>query len=203
MEDFTCRFCYEEFSNRDDVISPCACSGSSKYVCKECLNKYMVIDRTDKKYTECPTCKQKYNRNVPKIHDSVNCDVRDEVCYGVGVLTLLTVMFLFLGKFQAIFIFCLLALYFMTACKILKNHANNVWLFAFLVFFYALLLFTPHKWSYIGYALWVILIYGYFGVRLISNGWDTLFESKYNSAVGKLSCWMFDFDLHRYVPGIL
>lgn len=203
MEPYTCKFCYEDFENRDDVITPCVCNGSNKYVCKECLNKYISLNKTDTKYNECSICKQAYKRNIPDIKDSVNDKVRDEVCFNTGILVFLTVTFLLLGKFQSIFIFCMLIIYLITALKIAPNCQNYPSFWAFVFIAYLVILFSPHRYAYVGYAMWIIAMCGYFGYTFLTSGWECIFNEKYTSNVEKLNCLIFDFDLGKFVGGVL
>ena len=52
-----CRYCFgSESSDEADLISPCLCSGSSKYVHKSCLEKWLTL----RNMSECEVCKTKY-----------------------------------------------------------------------------------------------------------------------------------------------
>jgi hypothetical protein len=50
-----CRICLSE--NEKDIVSPCHCKGSVKYVHKECLQKWVDV----KGVLNCDLCKKKYN----------------------------------------------------------------------------------------------------------------------------------------------
>lgn len=50
-----CRFCFED-DEKDSMISPCKCDGTSKYVHKSCLSKWILY----KKSNICPVCNQEY-----------------------------------------------------------------------------------------------------------------------------------------------
>lgn len=54
-----CRICFEE-DERKNLICPCKCSGTGKYVHRECLNKWREINCDNENYKQCPTCKFKY-----------------------------------------------------------------------------------------------------------------------------------------------
>ena len=43
IESITCRICLESDCNRCEVISPCKCKGSSKYVHIECLDQWRTM----------------------------------------------------------------------------------------------------------------------------------------------------------------
>ena len=60
-EGIKCRYCYN--IEDENLITPCRCSGSSKYVHKSCLEKWLTM----KNRNECEICKAKY-----KIRSSFN-----------------------------------------------------------------------------------------------------------------------------------
>jgi hypothetical protein len=51
-----CRICLSE-ENEKDIVSPCDCKGSVKYVHKECLQKWVDV----KGSLKCDICKERYN----------------------------------------------------------------------------------------------------------------------------------------------
>lgn len=199
---YSCRICFEDFRDRNDVIVPCKCSGTQKYVCKECLNKYLNLDRNDNKYTTCPSCKSKYNREVPGVTLSLNDEIRDEALYAVGVITLITLGFLAGGK-SSVYIFFVLCLYFYTIAVFVTatNRFGNVyWL---ILFVYLLVLFAPKRISYFIYGLWTIFMFGFVMKRLVGEKWELISKSKVLKLTRDMKCKMFDFDIGAYVPGIV
>jgi hypothetical protein len=56
--EFICRICFDG-STREDVISPCACSGSSKWVHRACLDKWRTT-REDRAFSRCTECLKSY-----------------------------------------------------------------------------------------------------------------------------------------------
>ena len=51
-----CRICFEDtVSNKNQLIEPCACKGSSRYIHQLCLNYWIRID-PDKNGKRCPVC---------------------------------------------------------------------------------------------------------------------------------------------------
>jgi len=52
-----CRFCLED-DVKDNLISPCKCNGSIKYIHRECLNDWIKIN--PEMFYQCPTCKYYY-----------------------------------------------------------------------------------------------------------------------------------------------
>jgi len=57
LEQPTCRICYEP----NNLIVPCKCSGTIKYVHKACLDTYRDISNN---YSKCNTCNFVYNKNL-------------------------------------------------------------------------------------------------------------------------------------------
>jgi hypothetical protein len=56
-----CRICLEENLERNDVIVPCKCSGTQKYVHKRCLNEWRTINRNNRLYHKCQLCNTEYS----------------------------------------------------------------------------------------------------------------------------------------------
>lgn len=61
VEEYTCRVCYDDSLDRSEVIVPCLCSGSGKYICKECLQDWRANGETSRSFTHCPTCSFEYH----------------------------------------------------------------------------------------------------------------------------------------------
>ncbi len=64
---YSCRICLED-ANRDEVIAPCACTGTSKWVHRECLDKWRTT-REDKAFSKCTECLTEYLL-ISKVKDS-------------------------------------------------------------------------------------------------------------------------------------
>lgn len=54
-----CRICLEE-DTYDNLISPCYCRGTNKYVHKKCLNQWRALSDNSENIDKCPTCKFNY-----------------------------------------------------------------------------------------------------------------------------------------------
>lgn len=57
-EERECRNCH--CSGGDDLIAPCACSGSIKYVHRSCLNSWRAVSPNERSFTNCDVCGFKY-----------------------------------------------------------------------------------------------------------------------------------------------
>jgi len=60
-KEYICRICYDETYDREEVIVPCLCSGSGKYICHECLQDWRANGNTSRSFTHCPTCDFEYH----------------------------------------------------------------------------------------------------------------------------------------------
>lgn len=56
-EVYTCRICLEEENDCKNLVSPCKCKGTQKYIHKECLK------RMTKHWDNCPTCDSVISNN--------------------------------------------------------------------------------------------------------------------------------------------
>ena len=64
VEEKTCRICLDE-EDGEALISPCACTGTSKYVHASCLIKYRrMFPRMDVRRVRCGVCKEDYKVEV-------------------------------------------------------------------------------------------------------------------------------------------
>ena len=57
---FQCRICLEEENDLDSLISPCRCSGTSKYVHKTCLQRWRYQDVNSQGFYRCMECNEEY-----------------------------------------------------------------------------------------------------------------------------------------------
>ena len=57
---YQCRICLEEEENLDKLISPCRCSGTSKYVHIECLKQWRYQDIDAPGFYKCMECNEDY-----------------------------------------------------------------------------------------------------------------------------------------------
>ena len=57
---FQCRICLEDEDDLDTLISPCRCSGTSKYVHKTCLQRWRYQDINSTAFYKCMECNEEY-----------------------------------------------------------------------------------------------------------------------------------------------
>ena len=60
QETYQCRICLEEEDNLELLISPCRCSGTSKYVHKKCLRIWRHQDINSPGFSKCMECNEEY-----------------------------------------------------------------------------------------------------------------------------------------------
>jgi hypothetical protein len=68
-EEKCCRICLEP-DKRCHLIAPCACSGSQKWVHRECLNRWRIT-REDRAFSRCTECLTSYTLISPKDEKNV------------------------------------------------------------------------------------------------------------------------------------
>ena len=66
-DSYMCRICLDEEDTLDELISPCRCSGSSKYVHIDCLQKWRNTSRGQRGENICMECHTEYI--IRKTHD--------------------------------------------------------------------------------------------------------------------------------------
>ena len=60
-----CRICLLD-NNQEDLISPCSCKGTSKYVHRECLAKWINVTSNTDARLKCLSCNSEYNFEEPR-----------------------------------------------------------------------------------------------------------------------------------------
>ena len=88
---YTCRICFDETENRDEIISPCNCKGSSKYIHKDCINQWFKMNLSNANYERCNTCLFKYNR---KSIDNISMNEQIDSDFFYNILKIITLSFL-------------------------------------------------------------------------------------------------------------
>jgi len=56
---YNCKFCFID-DKRENLISPCLCSGNIKYVHRECLDKWRLTNLNNQNFYACEVCKNKF-----------------------------------------------------------------------------------------------------------------------------------------------
>ena len=202
LNKYSCRICFDEFENRNEVICPCKCDGSMKYICKTCMKTCLDMEDTTKNNIQCGICKNNYVRKVPNVYQKINSEVRDEVLFGIGVVSTLFTSLIYISNINFLFIFILIIVYFISLLTIIKYQSYSEYSFYILLFLYLSVIFTP---MYIGkkiLILWILALMIKISYHLINDVWDNLYLVKYNKIVKNLKCNIFDFDLNKFISNI-
>ena len=70
---YECRICLEE-DELNNLISPCLCKGTLKYVHKNCLNEWRIVSNNEINMKKCSTCNFEYI-----IKNNNNCETRTNI----------------------------------------------------------------------------------------------------------------------------
>lgn len=100
-----CRICLEE-DILSNLISPCFCRGSNKFVHKQCLDQWRAVSGFDNNSSKCPTCKFEYvleNNNQPKADKFLFFNNFSKIIGGNIILLLIFNSFLVCGMSYIIF----------------------------------------------------------------------------------------------------
>ena len=79
----TCWICYE---SEGDLVAPCRCSGTMRYVHRECIEEWLRVSQT----THCPNCRDE----IADIEDPPLCIM--SLCYMfiIGVIIYNSIVFI-------------------------------------------------------------------------------------------------------------
>ena len=61
-----CRICLDD-CEQNDMISPCLCRGTSKYVHRKCLNQWMISNTNQNAGSKCQECNFEYIKETTSI----------------------------------------------------------------------------------------------------------------------------------------
>lgn len=197
-----CRVCYED-ENNVDLISPCNCIGSMKFICKDCLNQWLKCNKSDKRYFECNECKKKYNRLEPSGKDS---RVDFEMATYTTVLTIasavLLVSMIFLCGISPLMCSVILVLLYIVTVSLTIISQNNLCAWFFIVLFFCTL-YVGKKIKNFIVDLWLILGYGSLAYIYISDLWNSTKMCITSNYLEKCKPMMYDYHRMKYIEGVL
>ena len=64
--DIICRICLDHFKENSNLIAPCHCTGTMKYVHNTCLKTWIEENNKNIAFAECEICKFKYKVKIKK-----------------------------------------------------------------------------------------------------------------------------------------
>lgn len=95
-EERECRICMSS-EDEDNLFTPCLCKGSSKYVHRECLNSWRMVDPTSKNFTQCSTCHYTYEfegtRSKSSLISAVILELSEFITMFMGVFIMVYACF--------------------------------------------------------------------------------------------------------------
>lgn len=62
-----CRICLED-DLETNMITPCLCSGTNKYVHHDCLKKFIILSSNQNYKNQCYICKYEYNYEIKDVY---------------------------------------------------------------------------------------------------------------------------------------
>lgn len=175
MEKYKCRFCWDEFDKREDVISPCQCKSDMKYVCRECFSKQLNVDNNVSRYNECPTCKTPYKRDSAT-DNQVSYETMTEMIMLLSLVSFLSVTSIYcLDLYRTVSFLILTIVYFLTIIHVIEAESYSI---LFIVFLYYFLNHSDGKVYKYGVSSWIIFIYGFLSYKFLSSTWLDVYETK-------------------------
>ena len=90
-----CRYCLEE-DTIDNLVSPCQCSGTSKYIHPACLNRWRYENIENEHFNICIDCKTPYKYTV---------NHKEVTFLNVGIFKLGYMVFYFMSMIINMFVF--------------------------------------------------------------------------------------------------
>ena len=88
-----CRICYE-ITQQSDMFSPCRCRGTSKFVHRECLNKWISTCDNVEATTKCMECNYTYKKK----------ESNKPICYSIAtvITAIFPVMYIFILLYNSL-----------------------------------------------------------------------------------------------------
>lgn len=99
---FECRICLEE-DEEENLISPCLCRGTTKYIHEKCLNEWRTLSENTDNQTICPQCKFEYVLEEREIVLDNNITFKLIKLFGNSFSKLIFFNFFILGLMSYIF----------------------------------------------------------------------------------------------------
>jgi hypothetical protein len=92
----TCRYCFEGETYNNELISPCLCKGSSKYIHLKCLQSWRLVNKDNpEKRDYCEICK--YHYAIKRVENILKYRIASDVTVWFLYFFLLIAMSFFYG----------------------------------------------------------------------------------------------------------
>lgn len=161
-----CRICLSD-DLIENMICPCLCTGTNKYVHEECLKKFIMFSNNESFKKECYICKNEYNYEVEDI-ECIKCSLS---LFSLNVLFSLIIVFL-INSYIFSILNCILLLFILIlpffvnillSIKkkyiLLKLYCKELMLIPFLLLFIGIFLLQYEILNIYGYYLGNISIF--------------------------------------------
>lgn len=90
-EEFQCRICFETVPNTKNLIFPCKCSGTMKFVHEECLKIWILSSRQDIKEATCDICKHQFSMEI-KLAKKCSCQIKSNECFNLFIFPIIIII---------------------------------------------------------------------------------------------------------------
>ena len=98
LHSYCCRICLEEDSP-ENMIYPCKCKGTAKYVHKKCLNEWRTTADNRENFYRCEMCHYTYKiNNIPIVESFLSKFFRFIINEFIGFYILYSLLIFGLGK---------------------------------------------------------------------------------------------------------
>lgn len=195
----TCKYCYTDFSSERDVINPCKCSGSMKFICRSCINQSMKANINSEKFSQCQDCKEFFKIQKEDKYYEISSKAFCDSFFIISCQILIAIVLIVVGIQNVFFVLFVFLIYILTLMFISSNAIMRNFNIAFLVFYYLATLFMEHKYSFYLYSLWILGLLIISSISLLDNTWNSLFRERYNTICTKINSLIFDNNAKKYV----
>lgn len=197
-----CKFCFGD-ENQENLIAPCGCTGSMRFVHKECLTNWLKNNKGDKRYFECNECKKEYKRLIPSDQDSI---VDFEMSTYTLALTLgsaiILVLLLFLcGLSTLLCSIILFILYVITVSSSIRR--DNILLAWVLIFLFVVAIFSNRKIKTFIVSLWLLFGYGLCVHEYLDSLWFNTKQCILSNYMINIKPKIYDNYTRQYVEGVI
>lgn len=205
MSSYECRICFGEGTDINDFISPCCCTGESKHVHKNCLNHWLINNKTTDKYFKCEVCHCKYQRSS---FNEKNEIIEKKV--GITGLLVTTISFTLL-IFSILLInfsimMCnifLIILYLISLSYVARYNFNDSLLFSVIIIIYLGSFYCSEKYRKTIAEFWLMIVFMISSYEFVNDGWNFIYKLVEVDYLTENKSQMYDKYLGVYVDGII
>lgn len=200
MEELTCKICYETFENRNDLINPCKCDGSLKYVCKSCFNKILESNKGNSNFTNCSVCRVAYKRECKNFHETVSSEILPNALLLIILSSFMVLLFFVLSEAGIFSVYlCIQIIYLFSVFSVSLNSLfDEDIIFVFILLMY-IGMFSGVKIGEKIIKYWSFAIFCSFCYIILTDSWNSQYKTLINQAIANSNPLFYDLELNRYV----